>query len=443
MRFSFFYLKSKSFYLLGKGTVFLFLATLFIMLFPDIGITTAFSLEEEKEIISIGVEGNNEVVKNLLLVDLKNILSSRFVVTDTMAAGYKHLLIKFDQKVLTDDHNEKIIFETNVLLYSPKSVIPLDLTNALGKTRSLIEFLNLPVDILHQINRLYPIPSTILSLENKGVIVDIGSNIGIKEGYRLDVFTPDEKKAGLLEVTGVRKLDFEARVIRGRPKVGYFVRRQEPVDFGLGVKYLLFRTSIDPNPSYISASGRVPPVIDDLGYRILLTYMPSMFYEAQATEYLGRWDGWIEFSSGYIKIGPRQGWNMINADMVARLEMMPERLFLEVFHVEIGMSIIGGRLEWARPPGTYKDKLGRDSGFVGVNNVYNAGLSAGCTFYLNRSVSLSANIGGIFFMTWSSFKDADAPWDEKEGYEIDSKWLEYDLGGVGGLELQSAIKIWF
>jgi hypothetical protein len=46
-------------------------------------------------------------------------------------------------------------------------------------------------------------------------------------------------------------------------------------------------------------------------------------------------------------------------------------------------------------------------------------------------------------MTWSSFWDADAPQDEKEGYEIDDKWLEYDLRGVGSLELQSAIKIWF
>lgn len=443
MRFSFFNLRSKSFCPLGKGTPLLLLATLFIMLFPSIGITTAFSLEEEKEIISIGVEGNNEVVKNLLLADLKNILSSRFVVTDTMAAGHKHLLIKFDQKLITEDPTEEIMFQTRVLLYAPGSNTPLDLTNALGQNRSMVELLDLPVDILHQINTLYLIPSTILSLENKGVIVDIGSNIGIKEGDRLDVFNPEEKKAGLLEVTGVRKLDFEAKVIRGKPKVGYLVRRKELADLGssVGVKYTFYPSKLEPSPTYIAASGRVPPVIDNLGYRILLTY--RLFIEAQATEYLGRWDGGIEFSSGYIKIGPRQGWNIINADIAARIEMMPERLFLEVFHVEIGMSIIGGRLEWARSPGTYKDKLSRDSGFVEVNTVYNGGLGAGCTFYLNRSVSLSANIGGTFFMTWSSFWDADAPQDEKEGYEIDDKWLEYDLRGVGSLELQSAIKIWF
>jgi hypothetical protein len=151
----------------------------------------------------------------------------------------------------------------------------------------------------------------------------------------------------------------------------------------------------------------------------------------------------IGLSSGYIKIGPRQGWNMINADIVGRLEMMPERLFLEVLRVEFGMSIIGGRLEWARPPGAYKDKLNKDSGLTETNNIYHLVFSTGGAFYLTSSISLTVQIG--WYLSFTSFKDADAPEEEKEGYEIDSKWLEYDLGlgAVSALGLQIGISVWF
>lgn len=270
-----------------------------------------------------------------------------------------------------------------------------------------------------------------LNLQGENTQLASGFKNAPSLAWRVPKSFPDKREIISLMPTGSGVKELKVAKDRDNPRKAFRPR------WGLGLKYTFYPSKLEPSPTYIAASGRVPPVIDNLGYRVLVAFIPACLERQKGVE------GWIEFSSGYIKIGPRQGWNIINADMLVRLEMMPERLFLEVFRVELGMSIIGGRLEWARPPGAYKDKLNKDSGLTETNNIYHLAFSTGCAFYVTRSVSLSANIGGIFFMIWSSFKDADAPWDEKEGYEIDSKWLEYDLGGVGGLELQSAIKIWF
>jgi len=73
MRFSFFNLRSKSFCLLGKGTLLPLLAVLFITLFPSMGITTAFSLEEGKKLFQEEkYKEAKAVLEQVIKTDAKN-----------------------------------------------------------------------------------------------------------------------------------------------------------------------------------------------------------------------------------------------------------------------------------------------------------------------------------------------------------------------------------
>lgn len=406
-------------------------------------------LRAQRETISINIEGNNQEDVDWLRTWFKEYLSPRFdIVTQD---GDKVLIVKVKRvgeykwigysanipeeikrsaktyKLTSKgEDNYEIRYEINMSLYDSKSTTRYDLTKLAAG-----EFNSIPGTVAYQIDKLDPVVSRIVSMERDRVIVDMGSNVGIRKGKRLEVFDAGNRKVGVIKVTGVQKEEFEAKIIKGEPKEGYIVKPQLPLAGGFGMKFTYFPTDVRPNPSYMNASGIVPKTVSDFGYSALLGLTLSA----------SRID--LDLSTGYIKIDPLQGWQLVNLDLIGRFELMTDLLFLE-FGGGGGVSLMLAQLKWARPEGTYDDKLNKNSGLTEKGSwVWNYEGFGGLAFHLSRFANLYVRGGYYGFSHPSKYQDSEAPKDAKEGYDINRDWLEYTFNKGKGIAFQGGVTIKF
>lgn len=403
-------------------------------------------LRAQRETISIKLEGGNQEDMTLLMTNLKNELSSRFDIVEGLSDKSLSITLKpkgtrkwvadfvladgegvYNRKKAKEGGKKVIIeisYEAEIVFFDSKSAETHNFTDLKGS------FENFPKNLLYRINKLYPVTSRIISLEKDRVTVDMGGNVGIRKGKRLEVFDSDNRKVGLIKVTNVGKEEFEAKIIRGNPKETYLVKPQLPLKGGVGLKYISFPTNIEPNPSYIRTSGQVPDAVGDIGFGMMLEGEFSPYYLRPLVFLL---------SSGYIKAGPLQGWQIINAGLMVKFEIMPDFLFLELGG-DGGWNLVPTNLKWARPEETYNDNLGRNSGTTTGNNYWSYEGFGGLAFHLSRFVSLFGRVGYYASTAPSNYFDSQAP--EGNKYYLDSSWLEYKFEKTNGIAFQGGITIW-
>ncbi len=196
-------------------------------------------------------------------------------------------------------------------------------------------------------------------------------------------------------------------------------------DKGFGyVEYGKLDVKVNQNRLYNQVTGEIPP----LNYGD--TYVVRIGFLVNSKDYIGG-QFYTNFSVSYMDIGP---YNILTFEVGAmkRFSIMPRKGYL-AFGVLGGIGF-NGKMKWARPEGTYDDKIGKNSGET-TDDSFSGSLQAWSAFTYNLSSRLGLRFKAAYFTFFTNSIDSEKPTDVSEGdealWDIKDQWLEVDVNKYG------------
>jgi len=313
----------------------------------------ASDLRATRETLTIQFTGDAAQQSGELERDLKETLTGRFdIVASPPAVGRLVVQIQYEDK------ERKNVGYLAYFTYHDRAPVQLTL---LG--------IYVADEIAREIAKRFPLTSRVVSLVGNTAVVDMGSNVGIKHGSKLQVYDNNDARCGLLRVRSVGEIESETKVIRGDCRLGYRVSPQLPLRGGLGVEYTHFR--IGENPS--TSTGR----------RIVLMYQGSKD---------GTGGGWAQMGTGYIDFGGIKGWYVAGINIILQDELLPDLLFFQAGGGG-GLSLV----DWRKR--AVKDS---DSTTLSPLGVWNYEATGGFRLHFTRELSLSLKAGVLGYTRYET-----------------------------------------
>jgi hypothetical protein len=294
-------------------------------------------------------------------------------------------------------------------------------------------------EVISDIREITSWEARIIAKEKDNVTFDIGSESGVREGRRFDVFI-DNEKVGLIEVNEVQDKFSNAKIKRGSSKIKVGASVKEKIYtslWGISISQSFFPIKAIVNEEYERVTG-------ERTQRINSGSVIHLGYYKICTDGLSPNGGVGALELGLMSIGDKHP-IQICLNGFANKEVVAELLDI---YIGLGGFIVPTITQnWAVEGNLYSGDI--QLGNHGTCDAVGLGFQMFGGLILHPYPHLNI-FGDLCYISchpkeWSMWKDLNdnGNVDEGEEFRINPEWRQYEDIKIGGLSTRIGISLWF